>query len=73
MPKHSEDAETRMTMAALTAALVRALSDENPGLADRFCQHLETTYNSMRDYESEPSGVMETLKWTHDFVKVSRE
>ena len=69
MPKHSEDAETRMAIAALMAALVNALSEESPGLAKRFCKNLEETYNSVRDYESQPTGVIETLKWTSDFIK----
>lgn len=72
MPRHSDDAETRMTIAALTAALVRALEATAPGLSERFTAELENLYASIREYESTPTGAMETIKWTSDFVKVPR-
>ena len=68
MPKLGEDAETRLTIAALAVALVKGAEETLPGLCLDFVQELDALQNQMRYWESEPTGTMETLRWARELI-----
>ena len=68
MPKLREDAETRLTVAALAAAIVRGAEGDLPGLSRRVVSELDALQHEMRYWESEPTGALETLRWTRELI-----
>jgi len=68
MPKLGEDAETRLTIAALAAAVVRGAENSLPGLTDRVVAELDSLQCEMRYWESEPTGASETLRWARELL-----
>lgn len=56
--KLGEDAETRLTVAALAAAMVRGAEATLPGLSPRVVRELDTLQRQMRNWQSEPTGAL---------------
>ncbi len=69
MLKLGEDAETRLAVAALAAAIVRGAEDALPGLSTRVVEELEALHHEMRYLHTSPTGVVETLHWTRDLIQ----
>ena len=68
MPKLGEDPETRLTVAALAAAIVRGAECEVPGLSRRVVSELDLLQHEMRYWDSEPTGALETLRWARKLI-----
>lgn len=64
-----DQAQTRMALAALNAALVRTLHESGVVSARDYVQNLERIYNEARHWESAPVGLLETLSWTREILK----
>lgn len=60
MARLSEQAQTRLAVAALTAALVKTIGERDKSFASLFIKELERHYRNMEDYETHPIGAMET-------------
>lgn len=73
MPQLDDPAQTRLALATLFAALVRALDEQQGGVAKAFCRHLQATHQSMRDQEGPGHQVLETLRWADELVRVPRD
>ncbi len=69
MPTLGEDAETRLTVAALAAALVRSAEHTIPGLSARVIAELDALQYEIRYWESQPTGTLETLRWTRELIE----
>jgi hypothetical protein len=69
MPKLGEDAETRLTVAALAAAIVRSAEHIIPGLSAHAIVELDALQNEMRYWDSEPTGAIETIRWTRELLE----
>jgi hypothetical protein len=65
----SDQAQTRLVLATLSACAVRTLDELNPGFRPVFERYLANAYAQMRESEWDAGGVMEALAWTHDFVQ----
>lgn len=63
-----EDAETRMTIAAIAAAIVRVVESSNAGFSDQVKGELDKLQQEMRYWDSEPTGVLETLSWFRELI-----
>lgn len=68
MPKLGEDAETRITIAALAAAIVRSAEHTIPGLSAGVIRELDALQHELRYWESEPTGTIETLRWARELL-----
>lgn len=68
MPKLGVDTETRMTVAALAAAIVRGAESELPGLTGSVIAELDAVQHELRYWESEPTGTIETLRWARELL-----
>ena len=63
-----DQAQTRMALAALVAALAQTLDGSHPGSAKRFREAVERIYNDARDRDV-PMSVLETLGWARQASK----
>jgi hypothetical protein len=63
MPELDDQAQTRLAIAALFAALVKAL--ERRDLTDG----LEEVSRDIRNDRTSATGALETLQWTSEFLK----
>lgn len=68
MPKLDEDAETRLTVAALAAVIVRGAESKLPGLTDSVIAELDALQDEMRYWEGDPKGTIETLRWFRELL-----
>ena len=66
--KLDDQAQTRLALAALFAALARTLGEQDKSFPSRFDRHVQKFYREMEDYQSGPIGALETLRWTHELV-----
>ena len=64
-----DQAETRLAMAALFVALVRALRGLDESVPSRAASELERLYHKMRDYPAAPTGAIEALKWANELLR----
>lgn len=69
MSKLSEDANTRLTIAALAAIMVRAIDSSLPGFASNVVNELRDLRREMRHWDSEPIGALESLRWAQELVE----
>ncbi len=69
MEKPNPVDQTRLTLAAVTACLIRSLDEEDAGLQRRFRENIEKVYQSLRDDDVAHTGAMETLGWIKQFLK----
>ncbi len=58
----SDQAQTRLALASLFAALVQTLGERDEAFVPKFEERLEHLYREMDDYESNPIGALETLR-----------
>ena len=70
MPKANPIDQTRYALATLVACLVRALADGTDGLQTRFEANLVKAYDEVREQELSHIGVLETLNWTREILKM---
>ena len=63
-----DQAQTRLALASLFVALAQTLGGQDKSFPSRFDKNVERIYHAMRDYESEPIQVIETLRWTHELI-----
>jgi hypothetical protein len=69
MAKSNPIDQTRLALAALTACLVKTLSEQDESFQSRFTENLDRIYKEVRDSELSHIGAMETLGWTGEFLK----
>jgi hypothetical protein len=65
----SDQAQTRLALAALAAAFAKTLDESDESFALRFGDNLRELYATMREAESPSTDVLETLKWTQELLK----
>jgi hypothetical protein len=65
----SDQAQTRLALAALAAAFAKTLDESDESFALRFGDNLRELYATMHEAESPSTGVLETLKWTQELLK----
>jgi hypothetical protein len=65
----SEEAQTRLGVAALAAAFAQTLGEQDDTFVRRLDAQLERIYREMEDYPSNPTGTLEMLTWTHELLK----
>jgi hypothetical protein len=65
-----DQAQTRLAMAALFVALVRALEKRDLTSRAEVSGELEKLYREVRDYPAQSLGVIETLRWADELLKV---
>lgn len=63
-----ENAQTRLAMAGLFAALAKALDATDPTFAERFRAELKGVYDQFEDFAVDPPKALETLKWAYDLA-----
>jgi hypothetical protein len=61
--------QTRLALASLFAALVQTLGERDEAFVPEFDRRLERIYREMEDYESNPIGALQTLRWTHELIR----
>ncbi|WP_420406148.1 hypothetical protein [Nisaea sp.] len=64
----NDQAQTRLAIAALFAALARTLGEQDESFPQRFDAHLEKFYREIREFPSDPIGTLETLKWAGEML-----
>lgn len=69
MPALSDQAQTRLALASLFAALVKTLGTQDADAPHRFVRAVERMYRDMEDIESQPIGAMETLRWAKELIE----
>jgi hypothetical protein len=70
IPELSDQAQTRLAMAALFAALVRALEKRDVTSRQEVSAELEKIYHDMRDnYGHSPIAALETIQWAESILK----
>jgi hypothetical protein len=67
MPQFDNQVQTRLAMAALTAALVAALGERDESLASSFEKNIDFLYRKMRGTEGEPTEAINVLRWVREF------
>lgn len=60
--------QTNLALAALTASLVKAFEQTNPGLTEKFLEEVRESYYQIREMELSHIEAMETLRWTREFL-----
>lgn len=65
----SEGEQTRLAVSCLFVAFVRTLAELDKSVVQRFDDEIGRMYNLVRDYPTDTSGTMETLKSVHDMLK----
>ena len=61
--------QTRLALAALTACLVKTISEQDESFLEKFKHDLHNTYRDIKDMELSHIGTMEILTWTDEFLK----
>lgn len=69
MSRVGEDTQTRLTIAALAAVTIRGAEGLLPGLIEHVIRELDLLQREMRYWDSEPTGVLETLQWTRELLE----
>ncbi len=69
MAQLNDQAQTRLALAAITAALVQTLSERDKSFASLFVKKLERLYRNMEDYDTHPIGAMEALRWAKELIQ----
>ncbi|MEM7489289.1 MAG: hypothetical protein AAF390_09225 [Pseudomonadota bacterium] len=64
-----DQAQTRLALAALNAALVRTLHESGAISAQDYLGNLERIYGLVRDRETSSVELLETLNWTREILK----
>ena len=57
-----------LALASLFAALVQTLGERDEAFVPMFEHRLEQLYRKMEDYESNPIGALEALRWTRELI-----
>ena len=65
--------QTRMAIAALFAAFVETLREQDEGLPSRFDRHLERICLAWKDWKGVPDEAIATLRWTSELLKQIRD
>jgi hypothetical protein len=68
MAELSEEAQTRLAVASLAAALVKALDERLPGIQSSFEDNLRKLYDQGKEVEFPSIGALETIKWTGELL-----
>ena len=68
MAELSEEAQTRLAVASLAAALVKALDERLPGIQASFEGNLRKLYDQGKEVEFPSIGALETIKWTGELL-----
>jgi hypothetical protein len=73
MANHSQipndQGQTMLAVAALFAALVRALRAQDDDLPSRFAFELERLFHKIRDDPDMPDETLEALRWANRFLR----
>jgi len=69
MPELDDQAQTRLAIAALFAALVKALERRDVTAVSDFKDGLEEVSRDIRNNQPSATGALETLQWTSEFLK----
>ena len=69
MPELDDHAQTRLAIAALFAALVKALERRDVTAVSDFKDGLEEVSRDIRNNQTSATGALETLQWTSEFLK----
>jgi DNA-binding IclR family transcriptional regulator len=69
MPELDDQAQTRLAIAALFAALVKALDRGNAFACSDFKDGLEEVSRDIRNNQTNATGALETLQRTSEFLK----
>jgi hypothetical protein len=64
-----DQAQTRLVLAALFAALARTFRAQDESFPSRFEDELERLYYELDESDSPPIGAMETLRWTRQLLR----
>ena len=64
-----DQAQTRLAVAALFAALAQTLREQDESFPSRFEENVDRIYHQMKNYESVPIQAMEALRWTNELVR----
>ncbi len=68
-PPPTDQAQTRLGVAALFVALVRTLGAEESSVLPRAEAELERLYQAIRDYPEDWDGTLAMLKWTGERLR----
>jgi len=68
-PIFSDQDQTRMAMAALFAALIEVLREQDKSAPSKADEALRRLYEKIKHWESDPIHVLETLKWAGEMVR----
>jgi hypothetical protein len=68
MPELDDQAQTRLAMAALFAALVRALEKRGATPRKEVEAELDKIYHQLRSNPAGPIKSLETLKWANELL-----
>jgi hypothetical protein len=69
MPELDDQAQTRLAIAALFAALVKALERRDLTAVSDFKDGLEEVSRDIRNDRTSATLALETLQWTSEFLK----
>jgi hypothetical protein len=69
MPELDGEAQTRLAIAGLFAALVRALDRRDVTAVSDFKDGLEEVSRDIRNNQTSATGALEMLQWTSDLLK----
>jgi hypothetical protein len=69
MPELDDQAQTRLAIAALFAALVKALERRDVTAVSDFKDGIEEVSRDIRNNQMSGTGALETLQWTSEFLK----
>ena len=69
MPELDAQAQTRFAIAALFAALVKALERRDVTAVSDFKDGLEEVSRDIRNDRTSATDALETLQWTSEFLK----
>ena len=60
----SDQAQTRLALSCLFAALAQTLDERDSGFAQEFARKLERQYRNLEDWVPSPTGALEAVYWT---------
>jgi hypothetical protein len=69
MPELDDQTQTRLAIAALFAALVKALDRRDMTAVSDFKDGLEEVSRDIRNNQTSATSALETLQWTSEFFK----
>jgi hypothetical protein len=67
----ADQAQTRLAVAALFVALVRALRGLDESVPSKVEAELERLFYRLRDYPADTAGATETLRWASELLRDS--